>query len=241
MSNYVHFNVKLAEILGLHSAIYLGQLMDINEKAIRKKKTDKDFFVIDRKYIESRTTLKAKEQKDIEKNLIKIGVLKRDKENEDALFLDITMLTTILANPDEEVIRNVKTQMKKTANQTKLEAMATSCKEMIITNDFTLRKAYFDWIDAVLLKDGFMTKQAVTAGQAALGAYQSLPEAQLRILEIATINAYRDMTWAVNNYKKEFQYGYQVSSTPSYTTNVAPPVSQSESTPVRKRLSSEVF
>ena len=32
MSNYVHFNVKLAEILGLHTAIYLGQITDINEK-----------------------------------------------------------------------------------------------------------------------------------------------------------------------------------------------------------------
>ena len=44
MSNYAHFNVKLAEILGLHPAIYLALIMDINEKAIRKSKINKNFF-----------------------------------------------------------------------------------------------------------------------------------------------------------------------------------------------------
>ena len=65
MSNYAHFNVKLAQILGLHQAIYLALIMDINEKAIRKSKIDKDFFTIDRKYITSRTTLSEQEQRDI--------------------------------------------------------------------------------------------------------------------------------------------------------------------------------
>ena len=55
-SNYVNFNIKVAQILGLKSAIYLSQLMDINEKAIRKNKIEDNFFTIDRKYIESRTT-----------------------------------------------------------------------------------------------------------------------------------------------------------------------------------------
>ena len=31
-SNYVNFNIKLAQILGLKPAIYLSQIMDINEK-----------------------------------------------------------------------------------------------------------------------------------------------------------------------------------------------------------------
>ena len=36
-SNYVSYNIKLAELLGLHSAIYISELMNINEKAIKKQ------------------------------------------------------------------------------------------------------------------------------------------------------------------------------------------------------------
>ena len=38
-SNYQSFNIKLAQLLGLESAIYLSALIDINEKA-NGKNTD---------------------------------------------------------------------------------------------------------------------------------------------------------------------------------------------------------
>ena len=74
-SNYVNFNIKLAQILGLKPAIYLSQIMDINEKAIRKNKVDNDYFTLDRKYIESRTTLTKDEQSSIEKDLLNANLL----------------------------------------------------------------------------------------------------------------------------------------------------------------------
>ena len=107
MSNYVHFNVKLAEILGLHTAIYLGQITDINEKAIRKNKVDENFFTIDREYITKRTTIPEKEQKDIENNLIKIGILERSDKDANTLLLNLTVLTSILMSPDEDLLKNV--------------------------------------------------------------------------------------------------------------------------------------
>ena len=51
LDNYVSYNIKVAEILGLHAAIYLSELMNINDKAIRKSKTKDNFFTVDRKYI----------------------------------------------------------------------------------------------------------------------------------------------------------------------------------------------
>ena len=35
-SNYVSYNIKLAQLLGLKEAIYLSELLNINDKAIRK-------------------------------------------------------------------------------------------------------------------------------------------------------------------------------------------------------------
>ena len=57
LSNYQSYNVILARTLGLYEAVYLNALIEINEKAIRKNKLQNEHFLVDRKYIQSRTTL----------------------------------------------------------------------------------------------------------------------------------------------------------------------------------------
>ena len=153
MSNYVYFNVKLAEILGLHTAIYLGQIMDINEKAIRKNKVNENFFTIDREYITKRTTIPEKEQKEIENNLIKIGILERSDKDSNTLLLNLTVLTSILMSPDEDLLKNVEDLAKPKKSKTKAEKIIENLKENIITPNPELRQAYFDWIDAVYSKE----------------------------------------------------------------------------------------
>ena len=59
-SNYVSYNIKLAELLGLHPAIYISELMNINDKAIKKDKLEDDYFTLVRSYITARTTLDEK-------------------------------------------------------------------------------------------------------------------------------------------------------------------------------------
>ena len=235
MSNYVYFNVKLAEILGLHTAIYLGQIMDINEKAIRKNKVNENFFTIDREYITKRTTIPEKEQKEIENNLIKIGILERSDKDSNTLLLNLTVLTSILMSPDEDLLKNVEDLAKPKKSKTKAEKIIENLKENIITTNPELRQAYFDWIDAVYSKDGFMTKAAVFAAQSNIDKFsQRNLDIALKVLEIATINGYRDITWAINNYNKDYKVGYSVAPQPTVRTTQSAP-------PPRKRLSDEVF
>lgn len=234
MSNYVHFNIKLAHILGLNSAIYLSQIMDINEKAIRKNKVDENFFTIDRDYITTRTTIAEKEQKEIENNLIKIGILERSSKDSNTLLLNLTVLTSILMSPDEDLVKNIENLAKPKKTKTKSEKIIENLKENIITQNAELRQAYFDWIDAVYAKDGFMTKTAVISAQGTIDKFTNRNlDVALKILEIAAINGYRDITWAINNYNKDYKVGY----------NVAPTVAvrREDSPPPRKRLGSEVF
>lgn len=245
MSNYVHFNVKLAHILGLNSAIYLGQLMDINEKAIRKEKVDKNFFTIDREYITSRTTINEKEQKEIENNLIKIGVLERSADNANTLLLNITVLTSILMSPDEDLVKDISAISKPKPRRTKAEAIKDSLKQNIVTTNIELRTAYCDWIDAVYEKDGFMTKQAVISAQSKVDEFcQRNLDIALKVIEIASVNAYRDITWAINNYKKDYMVGFTVSGNNGTVTAARLNTSRPDVTtvpPVRKRLSDTVF
>ena len=51
------------------------------------------------------------------------------------------------------------------------------------------------------------------------------------LIEIASINGYRDMEWAINKYKSQFNVSYKLTSTPNTST---PSTRTTE-------LSSEVF
>ena len=78
-ANYNMYNITIANKLGLHSSIYLSELMNINDKAIRKNKIEDNYFTIDRAYIKSRTTLDEREQKELDKVLFNLGILEKSK------------------------------------------------------------------------------------------------------------------------------------------------------------------
>lgn len=242
-ANYVNFNIKLAQVFGLHTSIYISQLMDINEKALRKKKLDGDFFNIDRKYVQSRTTIEPTEQREIEKVLIKLGVLTKHKEKPDKVSLDISTLTSIMMSPDEDLIKDITDLAQpKSKKKTKAEVILENLQQSVITNQPELRQAYYDWIEAVSQKDGFMTKQAVISAQNNLDAFANHNlDIALKVLEIATIHGYRDITWAINNYKKDY-----TSNSSCGATITTPPISVSSArtapiTLKRATMSDEVF
>ena len=215
MSNYVSYNIKLAELLGLHSAIYISEIMNINDKAIRKNKVDSNYFRLEREYIKSRTTLEEKEQLSIEDNLIKLGILERGKDSNE-LSLNITTLTTLMMSADETLIDNVKklSKVKKPSTRTsKKEQIKNNLKVAILTTNVELKSAYESWIDAVYEKDGWMTKEAVTHAQEVIDTASNRHlDIALEILKIASVNAYRDMSWAVNAYRAQYKVNYKIKS-----------------------------
>ena len=75
LSNYGHFNVKLANALGLHTAIYINIITDINEKAIRKKKTEKEEIIV-----EEKQGLSKKELYDLNKKKKEESKTKKEKQ-----------------------------------------------------------------------------------------------------------------------------------------------------------------
>lgn len=221
-SNYVNFNVKLAQILGLKPAIYISQIMDINEKAIRKNKLDNNYFTIDRKYIESRTTLTRDEQVSIEKDLLDIGILENNTDKRNTICLNITMLTSIMMTPDEDLLKDISSLSKGKKKKTKSEVIEDNLKANVLTSNAELRDAYYEWIESVLTKKGMMTKAAVIHAQPTLDAFCNRNlDVALKVLEIASIHGYEDLSWAINLYNKDFKVGYNVPNTTVKTKPVA--------------------
>ena len=239
LSNYASFNIKIAQILGLKAAIYLSQIMDINEKAIRKNKIDNNFFTIDRKYVESRTTLTRDEQVAIEKDLLNIGILEKDAEKKNTISLNITTLTSIMMTPDEDLLKDISSLSKTKKKRTKSEVIEDNLKDNVLTTNEELRDAYYEWIESVITKKGMMTKAAVIHAQPTLDAFcdRNLDVA-LKVLEIASIHGYEDINWAINSYNKEFKVSYNV---PEKTKEQACNRMANMTFHVRSKIGDEVF
>ena len=232
MDNYVSYNIKIAEIFGLHPAIYLSELMNINDKAIRKSKiTGESYFTVDREYIQKRTTLTKAQQLKIDDTFKEIGLLKVDETNQNTLTLDITVLTSIMAGGKQTIkeLKSLTNKISKT-KRTKDEAIKDNLKNYVTTDNPELREAYFDWIDAVYAKQGWMSARSVKEAQKDVdNASGRNLDVALKMINIAAIRGYREMEWAINAYKRDYEPTFRLNTT------VQQPVEE------RVELSEEVF
>lgn len=213
MDNYIQFNIKIAQLLGLHAAVYLSELLNINEKAVRKDKIHDDVFVVDRGYIEKRTTLAKKEQIELDGMLLKLGVLKKVGESEDSVMLDLTVLTALVSAEPGKVsdLEKLVAAAKPKQKRSKQEVIVQGLKNHVQVNNDELRTAYYEWIDAVYAKQGWMSAKSVTVAQRDVDNYsQRNLDVALKLLEIATSGGYRDIQWAINSYEKDYKLTYHI-------------------------------
>ena len=211
---YVSYNIRLAHILDLQSAVYISELININRKAIEKNKLKDDgFFKLNRDYIEERTTLKKEDQKDIDARLKSIKLISIG-ESSDLLKINMDVLTSIMLGEKELVATVV--QSAKKGRPSKQEMVVKALKANIETTNSELKQAYEDWIDAVCAKQGWMTKVHVIEGQNALNNYNRDRDLDiaLGILKIATMGGFRDMNWAIRDYEKSLKQQQQKQPVP---------------------------
>ena len=120
MSNYGHYNIKLAQLIGLDASVYLCELMNVTEKATRKKKMSDNFFTLDRDYITDRTTIDLKRQLELDEFLYRLGIITPSNDDKNTLSVDVSMVASLVTAPDEDMkkeIRFCKKENKKTTKK----------------------------------------------------------------------------------------------------------------------------
>lgn len=210
--NYVSYNVKIAESLGLTTAVYLTELININHKAYLKEKLDPEgFFTVDRKYVLKRTTLDSTVQCELDKALVKLNVLQVSNNSKNSIKLDLEALASLITQVDVKKLAEISKKVlpQKDKKKSQREAIIDNLKSNIVETNEELRSAYFEWIDAVYSKQNWMSKKAVVEGQQLINSYSNHDlDLALKILDIAIMGAYRDIHWAISSferdYKKEF-------------------------------------
>jgi len=203
--NYGRYNIKVAEMFGLETAVYLDEILNIYEKAERKQKSSNGFFVVDRDYIFRRTTLKEETQIKIEDGLINVGIIKRTEPC--TIFIDLPFFANIIADATEDIhfgIEKLLALKKKGKARTKKEVQADNAKKEIHSGDKGLDELLEQWVDAIVLKQGWINKITVREGQSKLLSF-AIPDLEKakEVAKLAAINAYRDMQWAIDRYKEQ--------------------------------------
>lgn len=210
-ANQEMFNIKLAHTIGLNAAVYCGELLNIIGQVTRKKKFDENgFFKLNRDYVFQRTTLTVEEQLNIDSALSKINLIKKDLENPDNIKLDITLLGDIIANEDltisDDLKKRTKLKNSKEAREAKKASITQALKKSITITDKELNTALCGWIDSMAAAKKLITKECVVEFQKTMNNYTKGDlDLALRLVQIATINLYRDCAWAINIYEKDMK------------------------------------
>lgn len=217
--NMASYNVKIAQVMGLHSAIYINELINISAKATRKGKLIADrFFLLDRKYITRRTTIDEKEQLAIDYKLVKESIIIKPEGSVDTLYLDIDKLATMISSDDENYLKKVskKTKVVTTAlpglKMTMKQKQAEEMKTYITTTNDELKQSFEDWIDSVSVnpKSSGLTKTKVNLFQRDVHTFANGDlDVALKVIEIAIKGGYVDAIWAINNFNKDYANSFR--------------------------------
>jgi len=210
--NTLQVNIKLANLLGLEVAVYWAELMNVYARVLNKKKEDlienDGYFELDREYITKRTTLSLEKQLEIDSGLTKIEVLFQDENDPNSIKLDIEKLCAILVDDSIDAIRDVQKRSKLRREDTaraKKASVRINLLAALKETDSDVLTAYHNWIDALLEAKKPITRQALDIYQNNLNDYTDNKQTKIKILEIATTNAYTEFAWSMKIYEKDYR------------------------------------
>lgn len=190
--NYNSYNITLASVLGLYSAVYLSLL--INENLTKKE----EYISISRKKISAITGLNELEQQSAEENLISYSLINVKKSNNLRITLNEELILQLLTDPHLQLTQKVQKSPK-----TKKERIAEGLKNLITVPDDLCVQYLGDWIDVCVQKYGLLSKTAIkdVCTQVLDIANGDLTLLRSMCKEIAALG-YKNYNYALEKYTK---------------------------------------
>ena len=195
----LRLNKRLVKIAGFDVAAYWAELQSILKQVVKKQTADEQgFFTLDRDYMERETTLTVTKQLKCEEKLIALGAVIKDPEDPNRLAIGVNNMVAIITSEDTSKLKKTgKTDAD--AKAAKIAGIKSTMKKAIFTQDPELRPAYERWVEGMVdAQNCRFTKAVVQVFEKTVSQYTTDKNTQLKIIEIATTNSYRDATWAIN-------------------------------------------
>lgn len=195
----LRLNKRLIKIAGFEVAAYWAELQSILKQVVKKHTMDEfGFFNLDRDYLERETTLTINKQLKCEDKLISLGVIAKDPENPNRLSISVHGMIEIITDEDTKKLKKTNA-VKKDEKAAKIAGIKINMKKAILETDPELRAAYERWIDGMIdAANCRFTKAVVQLFEETVSTYTKDKAKRLKIIEIATVNSYKDAGWAIN-------------------------------------------
>lgn len=195
----LRLNKRLIKLAGFEVAAYWAELQSILKQVVKKHTMDEfGFFNLDRDYLERETTLTLNKQLKCEEKLISLGVIAKDPQNPNRLSISVHGMIEIITDEDTKKLRKTNA-VKKDEKAAKIAGIKINMKKAILETDPELRAAYERWIDGMIdAANCRFTKAVVQLFEETVTAYTKDKAKRLKIIEIATVNSYKDAGWAIN-------------------------------------------
>ena len=197
----LRLNKKLIKIAGFEVAAYWAELQSILKQVVKKGTADeRGFFTLDRDFMERETTLTVAKQLKCDEKLISLGVMLKDAEDPNKISIGVNGMVAVITDEDT-------TKLKKSgktsadAKAAKISGIKATMKKAILETDPELRFAYERWVDGMIdAANCKFTKAVVQLFEKTVTEFSTNKADRLKVIEIATVNSYRDATWAINRF-----------------------------------------
>lgn len=195
----LRLNKKLVRLAGFEVAAYWAELQSILKQVVKKHTADEfGFFNLDRDYLERETTLTITKQLKCEEKLIELGAVLKDPTNPNRISIGVNNMVEIITDEDTKKLKRT-SAVKKDEKAAKIAGMKTNMKKAILEPDPEVRRAYELWIDGMIdAANCRFTKAVVQLFEKTITEHTADKNLRLKIIEIATVNSYKDATWAIN-------------------------------------------
>jgi len=197
-------NKKIAQTLGLKTAVYTAELVELYKKAYNDGAIDNEHFMAkpDAEFIKADTTLMPDDQAVALANLVSVGIIDAEDER---VRLRPDILVAFITGADTDKLNTLLDSVaadKETKKASKQEYMKEALKKGIKESDPKFTEMIKAWLDAAY------TVRPISKAQLQLFIkkikdYTNDPYARVRIAEIAVAKNYVDATWAIDIYSKE--------------------------------------
>ena len=200
LTDELRLNKRLCRLLGFEIAAYWAELQSILKQVVKKQTADEQgFFTLDREYVERETTLTVTKQLKCDDKLIELGVMVKDPDNFNRLSISVGSMFEIIMNEDISKLKKTTKAAKDEAKAAKIEGMKNTMKRCLTESDTELRAALEQWVESMIdAANCRFTKAVVQLFEKTVTEYPADKNTKLKIIEIATINSYKDASWAIN-------------------------------------------
>ena len=199
----LRLNKRLIKLTSFEVAAYWAELQSILKQVVKKQTADEHgFFTLDRDYVERETTLTLAKQLKCEAKLIELGVMAKDPDNPNRITIGVNNMIELITDEDTKKLKKSAPKTDKAeAKAAKIEGMKETMKRFIVEQDEELRAAYYRWIEGMIdAANCRFTKAVVQLFEKTITEYTADKATRLKLIEIATINSYRDASWAVSRF-----------------------------------------